>query len=893
MAVGRVSVDHGRATWAVSGNVGVRSLHRILSDYTKHVGWRWHGLTDLGDEPFSDDFAPKKSMRLLDNETGEQNEFVLQGKTAHVGKMTEPQIEVLRAAGYRIAEYPGGGTMTDRMRNNDPGGESMELYDRGSMNGDGPTDLRDDRQPSGTFKCPSCGKILPNWGRYIEHRQREEPMGDAPVEDGHFPPVPNMDYTLVPRYHEDNQKVMPLASIKEAERHEDWNEFVAVPDQAQVYGAYRSGQLRGVAVVDLRDGARVSFVCGSRATQRDLLTRIQQQYRVLDADANIMGLDVAQRHGMVRVAGDTYRWAAGQDPKDMIASPVPFIYDVQEDRVDVGNPGERHSDVEGRVKFTPGGIVEGTYEPGGKILLRNRTTMPYTIRHLADLWYWTHPHMEITGIERELDDGTTQKLASARTAAEAGVYVKTLAATDPAVWNAYQALAREGGHVYVVGGAVRDALMNEKPKDVDLMVAGLPAEVVQHTLKKLPGRVDLTGKNFGVFRYNHKGHEVEVALPRTETSTGDTRRDFDVSVDHSLPVEADLLRRDFTVNSMAVDLDDGRLVDPFGGAKDIRENRLKTTHPSSFVEDPTRTLRALVMHGRYGFVPDEQTRHEMTQHADRLTRESWDNMNGILEKVMESKDPTRAMRLAQDTGVMKHVFPEIYNNFEYDQNNPHHRYTLGDHLLNVLENVSRSTQDPDLRMAALLHDIGKPASAWTDPETGSAHFYHGPNGQGADHDTVGAEMARDRLLAIKWGSKARRDRIEHLIQMHMWPAFSSPKGARKFLQRVGDEHADDLLTLRWADQRGKGQTPDELDARTHVDQQRGLVEQARSAQAPTSQAALAINGNNIIALGVPAGPAIGRILRQLTDDVVEDPALNDPQLLTERAQEYANAQPVL
>jgi tRNA nucleotidyltransferase (CCA-adding enzyme) len=218
----------------------------------------------------------------------------------------------------------------------------------------------------------------------------------------------------------------------------------------------------------------------------------------------------------------------------------------------------------------------------------------------------------------------------------------------------------------------------------------------------------------------------------------------------------------------------------------------------------------------------------------------------------------------------------------------HHNYTLGEHLVNVLENTASQSNDPDLRLAALLHDVGKPASRWDDPETGISHYYRGREGQGDDHNAIGAKMAEERLRELRW-PVARIKRISHIIDHHMFPAFSSSKGARKFLHRVGDEHADDLLTLRWADQHGKGQTPEELAARTSVDSQRGLVEQARSVQAPTSQSALAINGNDVIALGIKAGPAVGQILRRLTDDVVEDPSLNQPDLLKQRAQEYADA----
>jgi tRNA nucleotidyltransferase (CCA-adding enzyme) len=748
------------------------------------------------------------------------------------------------------------------------------------------------------------------------------------------------------------------------------------------------------------------------------------------------------------------KWAQGKEPKDILEAPVPFIYDVDKDNIAFGQPGQRTSDIQG--EFTPGGIVEGEYQPGGNVLLTTDTNMPYTTRHLLDLFKAMYPHMEVTGVEREMN-GQNFKIASERrimyhiapqsarpqilergleprwgggqstgqtpfagtnaplrgvylsdypgliglrdhspfenltggphdiwevnveglplhpdfpalgehgavaepsnfwfdddavheqtggldahdyeqaisnpepyiqltgtalhpntipperlrlrdisefgpgkpmpytsklSATSVGNYVKQVAATDPAVWQAYQALKTAGGQVYAVGGAVLSALLQKEPNDIDLMVTGLPPEQVEHVLNGLPGRMDFTGKSFGVYRYKTKGHEVEIALPRTEKSTGNRRVDFAVNVDHNLPVESDLLRRDFTINSMAVDLGTGRLVDPFHGAEDLAENRLRTTHPASFDEDPTRVLRALVMNARYGVHPDEQTRGEMSSYAHRLKDESWDNMQGILDKLFKAKDPARAIRLAQETGVLQHVFPEVSENFDFDQNNPHHSYPLGDHLLNVLENTQRESTDPDLRLAALLHDIGKPASAWTNPETGFNHYYLGPNGEGADHAMVGATMAEARMRALRY-PVSRSKRVRHLIEHHMWPAFDSPKGARKFINRVGDEHADDLLTLRHADQFGKGQSASELAARTSVDRQRGLVEQVRSAQQPTSQSGLFINGNDIIALGIKPGPTVGRILRYLTDEVVSDPALNNREALLQMAQEYVNAQ---
>jgi tRNA nucleotidyltransferase (CCA-adding enzyme) len=896
MAVGEVSVDADRATWHVEGNVAMRGLFKVLKEYTESVGWRWGGLTDIEGEPIDDDFAPKKSMHLVDNETGGRIHFALQGKTAYVGKMDDDKIEAIRSAGYKIAEYPGGGDMNQKIKRREDLQEK-NIYDPNPTQN---TTLKDESQPTGTFKCPNCSDIYSNWQDYMSHRQDEDGMlTELPKEDGKFPELPDMDKALPNNYHEQfpfyATAIRPLSSWKEASRVEGFDLYAGLwgydNDDHKHYGAFLNGE--PIAYATMReDGPRkatlviiYSAVHGVGAGKH-LMAGLKTYYdEITTGVVSISGGKLVRSSGMIEVDKGIYKWSAGQDSKDMIDNPVPFIYDINKDTLVAGHPGQRTSDIPG--EFTPGGIVEGTYEPGGKVILQTMTNMPYTTRHLLDLWYWSFPHMEVTSVELKDANGQQTKIAKI-SSTDVGSYIKTLAATDPAVWNSFKALKQAGGEVYVVGGAVRDALMQKTPKDIDLMVTGVPSDKVNHILSQLPGRVDLTGKSFGVYRYRVKGHEVEIALPRTEQSTGDRRVDFNVNVDHNLPVEDDLLRRDFTVNAMAVDLSTGALVDPYHGSDDIEHRRLKTTHPSSFKEDPTRLLRALVMNGRYGMTPDEETRQQIALHKDRLPLESADARQPIMDKIMTSHDPARAMRLAHETGLLKHILPEVSNNFDFDQNNPHHKFKLGEHLLNVLENVSTQSGDPDLRMAALLHDIGKPASAWKNPETGFNHYYQGADGQGQNHEEVGADMAEERLRALRY-PVARIKRIRHLIQNHMFSAFSREKGARKFLHKVGDENADDLLTFRWADQHGKGQTPAALAARTSVDTQRGLVEQVRSKQQPTSQSALAINGSDIIALGVPAGPLVGKILRLLTDEVVQEPMLNDHDKLLELAKEYSKA----
>lgn len=579
---------------------------------------------------------------------------------------------------------------------------------------------------------------------------------------------------------------------------------------------------------------------------------------------------------------------AGSEGKDLIEAPIPFIYDIEKDNIITGQPGMRPSDImiqkEDRM-LTKEGLVQGYYEPGGKVVITTTTNQPYSTYHMLQLWYYQHPHMEITSLELEDQKGEKTKLASE----DVGTYIKNLTATEPAAYNAYQALRREGGHVYIVGGAVRDALLQKEPRDLDMLVQGLPSVEVQRILAQLPGTVDLEGKRFGTYKYRYQGHEVEIALPRIDSyEDAEKRSQGKITVDHRMPVEDDLLRRDFTANSMAVDLNNGRLIDPYGGAEDINKGALRTTHPSSFKEDPTRLLRALVAHSRFGLNPDEKTRQEMASNASRLDAESPDILKPILDKLMSSDNPSGAFRLAQETGILKHIFPELGNNFDYDQNNLNHKYTLGDHTLHVLDNISRKSDDPDLRLAALLHDIGKPSSAWIDPDTGRSHFYQGMiDGRpvGADHALVGADLAEKRLRQTFNYPVAKMNRIRGLIENHMFPAFSSAKGARKFLNRVGD-HADDLLLLRESDQGGKGQSQSEIDARTSADQMRGYVNQVRQAGEATDKGSLAINGNDILALGVRPGPQIGQILQGLVEQVIADPQLNNRDSLLQLAQNY-------
>lgn len=861
MAVGHVYVDMGKATFEIQSNVSAQGLARVLQDYCKSVGWRWGGMTDHQGEPVGtgSEFAPVKSyalqfvpeiseLRISKSEVKQSNRPLL--PTLHVddfsarawlvGRLGKVAFEALQdfCNDEGLTLYGGNDNVLKRH-------EDLEIDNNYSPEWNDNDDHflfddpPDERQPGGVYRCPDCAQIFPNWGKYILHRQKEEGPNQEVNQDGRFPEL-DMDATFPPHFDEMRQEP----------------------------GIHTGGY---------------------------------DDYESLNVWTGKVGVSMP-------------------DPKDMIPAPVPFLYDIQNDQIVVGQAGQRHSDIPG--KFTPGGIVEGTYEPGGSVMIRSLTNMPYSVRHLLELWTHQHPQMEIRNVHLVDDEDKRTKLA----AQDIGSALRALVAAHPPTWRVYKALSNAGGTVYVVGGAVRDMILGKDPHDFDIMVTGLPQEEVRHALSQLPGKLMATGSMnadtdedkidtahaFGVFHYYEGSEEdkVEIALPRREQSTGSGSKNFDKQVDHTMSPEEDLYRRDFTANAMAVNLNNGQLIDPFDGSSDVRNRRLRTLHTKSLGDDPLRTVRALTAFSKHGLYPDDETKAQMQQYAGELTHLPQDRIRKELDKLFTGQHPGEAIRLAQETGVLPFMLPEVSNTFGWAQNNPHHELELFDHLTNVLDRaVERKPGDNDFALAALLHDIGKKDSHWTEcrscganfegnvkpcPKCGSddtsGHFYlkrlEDGTSIGGDHESVGADLARDRLNHLRY-PKDRINRIVDLVQHHMFPAFTSEKGARRFIQQAGD-NAEDLLHLRWADQGGKSEYP--TDSSLSVDNQMALVNAARETKVPTNKSMLAINGRDLMNAGIPQGPQMGQILNYLTDQVVDNPELNTKDALLGLVQSWKPSQ---
>jgi tRNA nucleotidyltransferase (CCA-adding enzyme) len=455
---------------------------------------------------------------------------------------------------------------------------------------------------------------------------------------------------------------------------------------------------------------------------------------------------------------------------------------------------------------------------------------------------------------------------------------------------------------YLVGGAVRDELLGLESKDADFLVPGLDTEGLRAALAE-HGRVEdlvVADRLVGIRLHPRDGRisrlmraGIEFAPPRKEVSTGPGRHDFEIVADPSLSVEDDMHRRDFTVNAMARRLETGEVVDPLGGRADLAAGRLRTVSPQSFREDPLRLVRALRFVSQLGFEPDETLLAQMREEAPAIKLVSGERIGGglaadgmgELSKLLLGREPARALRLARDTGVLVELLPEFGPSIGFDQESRYHDLTVDEHTFAVVQAAADLGYALPVRLGALFHDLGKPQVAWRGRD-GRLHYYAKPGYAERGHDQVGAELARGALSRLRYPN-ALRQRVVRIVRRHMFqPGKGDALRARRFLRRNGDELALDLIEHKHADllgKRGSGGEPppqDEIDALLRF---REVVEHERTS--PHRLRDLAVDGNDLIELGFQPGPHLGRLLEELLDAVVDEPARNTRDELLSRAKE--------
>lgn len=433
-----------------------------------------------------------------------------------------------------------------------------------------------------------------------------------------------------------------------------------------------------------------------------------------------------------------------------------------------------------------------------------------------------------------------------------------------------------GLDAYLVGGAVRDELLGRPHKDQDFVVPGVGYEELRDALAP-HGKVDpleVAGQRVGLRLYPRDPDVrklapsgVEFAPPRLERSTGPGRHDFEIVASADVALEEDMRRRDFTINAIAKRLADGEIVDPFRGERDLRDRVLRTVTPSSFAEDPLRVIRGLRFVSELDLDPVEETLQQMREHAPSVALVSGERVGGglsadglgELSRLLLGEQPAKALRIARDTGVLQHLIPEYVPAIGFMEANEAQPLPLEEHIFQVVQAAADARARLEVRLAALLHDLGK------------------PHAQGLEeHAEAGAEIAAPVLARLRYPAHVQRH-VRRLIAEHSYRVDATPVDARRFLARHGDELALDLSDFRAADLRAKSVSPEALD---EAERFRALLESERAS--PHRLDDLAVDGSDLIAAGYLPGPELGRMLDELLSRVVEDPSLNTrEQLLAE------------
>ena len=422
------------------------------------------------------------------------------------------------------------------------------------------------------------------------------------------------------------------------------------------------------------------------------------------------------------------------------------------------------------------------------------------------------------------------------------------------------ALENAGFPAYAVGGCVRDACLGLQPHDYDICTAALP-EQTETVFAGYP--LVLTGKKHGTVGVVTEMGVVEITTFRTEGAYRDNRHpDWVKFVDC---VEADLARRDYTVNAMAYSPSRG-FADPFGGRADLNARVLRAVGDPEqrFQEDSLRILRGVRFAVKYGLEVDPSTKAAMEAQArlmDNLARERvFDELCNLLPLVT-------AEGLCRFASILAAVIPELKPMIGFDQHSPHHAYDLYTHTAHVTAAVPENLT---LRWAALLHDTGK-IPTFTRDETGRGHFY--------GHAQKSAELADGILRRLK-APTALREQAVLLIGQHMTKLTPDRKLLRRRISRLGWETVENLLLLQEADMGSKGTgTPEDM---ALFGQIREVLAQIRGEDACLTVKDLAVDGNDLLALGYQ-GRAVGQTLNALLEQVLDETLPNQRSALLEYA----------
>lgn len=441
--------------------------------------------------------------------------------------------------------------------------------------------------------------------------------------------------------------------------------------------------------------------------------------------------------------------------------------------------------------------------------------------------------------------------------------------------NVTKKLEENGFEAFLVGGCVRDLILGREPKDWDVTTNSKPEEIISI----FP---DTFYENtFGTVGVKNEEAEdsrlkvVEITPYRLEGAYSDGRHPDSVIFSHK--IEDDLKRRDFTVNAMAYSVSKDEIVDLYGGQDDLKDKVVRAVgNPiARFSEDGLRVMRAIRFSCELNFEIESETEKGILEQGELLTNISRERIRDELEKIVMSQNPMRGFLTMKKLGVLKYVIPELEESIGIEQGGIH-AYDVWEHSLRALQHAADKEYPLEVRLAALFHDIAKPATRRGGGKNKQWTFF--------GHEVIGAKMTKKILDNLRFPTKI----IEKVVKLVRWHMFFSDteqitlSAVRRMIVNVGGESDIwDLMNLRICDRIGAGRPKEDP---YRLRKYHSMIEEAL--RDPISVQMLKINGKKIMEITkIQPGPKIGQALNALLEEVLDDPSMNNPEYLEKRAQE--------
>ncbi|MBI2591034.1 MAG: CCA tRNA nucleotidyltransferase [Candidatus Blackburnbacteria bacterium] len=438
----------------------------------------------------------------------------------------------------------------------------------------------------------------------------------------------------------------------------------------------------------------------------------------------------------------------------------------------------------------------------------------------------------------------------------------------PFVKKILHTFERSGYQIYIVGGVVRDLMLNRKTNDWDFTTDATPEQI----LNLFPD--GFYNNQFGTVGITKEGEEkpYEITTFRTEHGYSDKRRPDTVTWGKDL--EEDLSRRDFTINAMAIPANK-KIIDPFGGHEDIKKKLIRAVgNPiDRFSEDALRMMRAIRIAAELGFAIEENTFQAIKMHSENIKHVSWERIRDELFKILKSDFPDEGITMLYASGLLTYILPELVAGIGVEQKSPqrHHVFDVYTHCLNALKNCP--SKNPLVRLATLLHDIGKVQTRKLTPK-GIVTFYN--------HEIIGSRQVKEIADRLRL-SKKQKDKLWILVRWHQFSVDDqqTDSALRRFIKNVGVENLQDMLDLRVGDRLGGGVQ----ETSWRLEKFKKRLEEVQ--HQPFSVKDLKVDGRDVMEiLKIPSGPKVGEILQKLFEEVEEDQTKNEREHLLARIQEF-------